>query len=720
MAPNVTLHFFAANDINGDVLHEITDEDTFFRELVLKPERDGLGSADLLLSRTINFAGFASGTFQPEVFVRFLVHAYSDTLYYPWGLSLSKRQQVVVARNEKGEEVFRFGGPGPKSLLQRHALGINDNLGTGEWNIDLDNGVWRWTSNASVGQILNRVLNEDQARPDPSLPFMDTTFNASHDSNGVAWADLDVAADGLFTIPIGNDYLTILHDMGDILDLSSWIDMGEVGEPAYVLNVIQGPREDRTGSAFGAGVCLLKEGENIANDSLTVEGQNLRKASHVIVEGADGEWVVAERPSFSPGDYVKYAKIEYTRSNSDYWLEKAGIRWLTRQDLGEREITVEIVPGADDAAGAYFPAPDRVLWLDNLVSVDTSADGSSHSQLDIDPADDQLVTAFELALGPAGDTANATAKARSWDVKAILNRERPGVQAKSPSQASATSGDSCKCTGVRLCPVHVPGTSPSEVVTPLYNWNANGDGGDSLDWTGLLANQTGGAEGSTHNYFKSSAPDQYATVLAVSPGVVLRISGYVGLSGSDVLKVGFFTVGVGSPGDPLTLVESPTVLKAAPAPAWTFFTHDITVPATTVGFALGRTSGPNFDQIEVSSVAFDPGTGGQEGTIPEDVGEQGDEATGTDACAARGDHVHAHGLLSEDEAHYHDADQVEGGATGADLEALEDAVEALEAEVASLGGGVGAILISDTHSTPLVFADMLQNDDGTGFLYGDV
>lgn len=35
------------------------------------------------------------------------------------------------------------------------------------------------------------------------------------------------------------------------------------------------------------------------------------------------------------------------------------------------------------------------------------------------------------------------------------------------------------------------------------------------------------------------------------------------------------------------------------------------------------------------------------------------------------------------------------------------------------GGGVGRILISDTHSTPLVFGDLLQNDDGDNLLYED-
>jgi hypothetical protein len=42
------------------------------------------------------------------------------------------------------------------------------------------------------------------------------------------------------------------------------------------------------------------------------------------------------------------------------------------------------------------------------------------------------------------------------------------------------------------------------------------------------------------------------------------------------------------------------------------------------------------------------------------------------------------------------------------------------AAAVSTAGYVGPLLISDTHSTPLVFDDILQNDDGDDFLYSDV
>lgn len=669
MAPNVTAHFFASNAVNAPPIHEITDEDSFFRGLKLNPERDGLGSAELLLSRSINFAGFASGTFLPEVFVRFLVHAYSDTDYYPWGMSLSKRQQTVVHKDEKGAEAFRFGGPGPKSLLSRHGLGIASSM-AGDWNLDLANGVWRWTANASIGQILNRVLNEDQLRTAPSLPFLTTTFTSSKDSAGVDWADLDVGADGLYEIPIGTDYLTILRDLDDLVELSAWIDLGTVSDPKFELNVIQGTRHDYTGSAVGSSVCLLKEGLNIANDSLEVDGASLKKATHVIVEGKDGHWVVAIRPSWSIGDYVKWAKIEYTRSSSDYWLEKAGIRWLQRQDLGEREITVEIVPGADDAAGEYFPAPDRVLWLDNLVSVDTSADGTTHSQLDIAPSEDQLVTALELELGNAGSTDSAEAMARSWNVKAILNRERPPVVPQRPNQGSASNppgGGGGGGGGVQLCDPAIPGDPGSDEATTLLKFFDANDGGDAIGWTGILANQGGspgsGAEGSSYYYFKSTAPEQWQNVFAAAAGTTYRVTGYVKgpWDPGETLKIGFFSSSPGSgPGNNISLVGAYTALAVGPFSSGLHsFAYDIVAPPGTNSMALGRHGGGvGFDRIRIYSVDAPevPPTEGDPGDCPEDVALEC--APGTGDSAARCDHVHAHGELGTDALH--DVSQISG------------------------------------------------------------
>lgn len=486
MAPNVTLHFFANNDLNGSPVEVLTDEDPRFLGLGLKMDRDSLGGAVLRLQRAKagDFTEIAA-----ETFVRLIVHAYSDTVYYPWAFFLNKRDLTVIHRDEDGGEEIVFGGAGPKMYLTRHALGIVDHLGDGGWHLNLDAGVWRWGENATVGGILRRIILEDAARGDPALPDLTFTFDSDDDSDGVPWADTALAgADSDYEIPIGQDLLSSLWDLGDVVDLSSWIDLGTVASPKFELNVIQGFGEDRTGSVFGSGVCLLKEGVNIVDDALVLEGKSIKKASHVIVEGKDGAWEVAERPSFSPGDYVKYAKIEYQRSSKHSVLEKAGLRWLRRQDNGEKEIAVEILPGASDATGLYFPAPDRVLWLDNLISVDTSADGTTKTATDLSPSEDQLVTGLELSIGEAGDTATADAKAKSWRVLVHLNQDRQGTVPGSPDQASAAGGGG---KGKCRCGNHTHPQEPPEVefppecevqepdtVTPIADYSD--DGGGSL------------------------------------------------------------------------------------------------------------------------------------------------------------------------------------------------------------------------------------------------
>src|SRR6185503_15854574 len=142
MAPSVTVAFFDPADINGSPLLTITDEDDYFKGLKLSLDLAGVGGWELTLARAWGFALFGSDAVNPETFVRFLVHAYSDTDWYYGGI-LQKRAIDLVQRDELGAEEFIIGGPGPKQYLDRFRLGIEQLTGTG-FNLDLENGVWRW------------------------------------------------------------------------------------------------------------------------------------------------------------------------------------------------------------------------------------------------------------------------------------------------------------------------------------------------------------------------------------------------------------------------------------------------------------------------------------------------------------------------------------------------------------------------------------------------
>lgn len=691
------LHFFAANDVNGDVLHEITDESPYFKSLRIKPERDGLGSGELVLARRVGFAGFASGTFRAEAFVRLIIPAYSSTSYYPWGFFLNKRQQTVIHVQEDGGEEFHFGGPGPKQYLSRHALGIEQQTGTGA-NIDLENGVWRWNEHATVGRILDRIIQEDAALNNPSLPDLTYTFDNLDDSASVAWADDDIAGPGEYEIPIGTDLLKILGDLDDFVPLTSWIDLGTVASPKFELNVTQGLGDDNTGSAFGAGVCLLKEAVNIADDSLETEGASLRQASHVLVEGKDGVWVQAVRPGYSPGDYTKREKISFTRTSNEAWLEAVGKRWLTRQDNGEKELTVEIVPGANDAAGEYFPAPNRVLWLSNLISLDTSADGTSQSALDITAAEDQLVTGFEMETHGAADDSSADALAKSWTVKVKLNIERAGNVQKTPDQkTSARPGPSgCKC--VQLCTdtavtvetstawkvtaagaapagFHEPGFDDSALAFAVANPNAGYADPTSSRWIWNDADATAGSD--EHRNFRiefevTEAPS--AAELEVSGDNGARVF----LNGDLIGTVGGAEEGAHD-NSPFTYASIAS-LSVDPA-LFLIGTNCLSIEGWNETDAL---PGP---AAVYAALTYDSA-----------------ELTGASARAARCDHTHHHNdLLERDAPATHPADSIsyDNAGSGLTADTLQEAIDELASTTAPT-----------THWEPVVFDGDIVYFDG--------
>ncbi len=507
MAPNVTVSFWAADDINGTPLLTIDDEDEFFKGLKLQPDLYGVGGWELTLARNINFALFNSGAVQPEVFVRFLVHAYSDTDWF-FGGQLNKRQQDVVQRDEAGAEEFVLGGPGPKQYMERYRLGTLQLSGGGSWLVDLSNGVWRFNESSTAGRVLNRLTSEDAAAANPACPDLTFTFDQTDDSDGNPWTDEIADADGNFELPIGNSLLQTIWDLEDLADLYTVIDLGTVASPKYELNAYQTYGEDVTGSSEGMGVCRLAEGINIANDSLVVTGVSLKKATHVIVEGKAGVWATTRKLSWSPGDYVKWAKIEYNRSSSEVILEKAGLRWLQRQDNGDQQFTIEIVPGTAEADGFYFPGAGEVLWLGNTITVDTTADGSTHSPLDYnnDPA---LVTGIDLELGPAGDDSTADKAAKSWDITVKLNYERGGNSGHPDQRSAATGGP-----GGRCCLPHPPYCEDPapESETILLDTEAG-------DWGTLV---TTGACWSGNDHVAIGASGAQSGLVSVSPGDIIR------------------------------------------------------------------------------------------------------------------------------------------------------------------------------------------------------
>ena len=166
---------------------------------------------------------------------------------------------------------------------------------------------------------------------------------------------------------------------------------------------------------------------------------------------------------------------------------------------------------------------------------------------------------------------------------------------------------------------HIPGCDPlAGLYSPFPNYapetlvkfyDAN-DGGDAINWTGILGDQGGnpgdGAEGSSFYYFKSTSPTSYQESWAAAPGQY-HITGYTGNIGvGETLKIAWRDDAAGSSGaisdtDPQVLQVD--ILEDSVTSQWTAFDVVLTAPAGTVSASLGRGGGGiDFDRIRIYTV----------------------------------------------------------------------------------------------------------------------
>lgn len=461
--PTMILHFFDRNDPNGDTIFECSTDDRFVKQVKLKIERDSMGGGEVNFARKTGTGLISRDIVVPETLVRVVIPEI-DSDKYLWGFFINPRQQQVVSAAEHGGEGFTFGGPGPKHYLSRAVLRGQSFTGIDD-AVDDAGGVWVWSETASAGRIMSRLISEDAAATAPTtmLPDLTKTFSLTEDSDSVAWVD-DISSNQDFSLNIGDDYLKLLWLLEDASGMITHIDLGSIGDPKLQLEAWQSKGRDLTGDLAADTVHFI-EGVNIAAD-LNVEGQSFRKASHALVIGNDGQYTVAQRPGWSSGEFKRMITTSYPSSNDDV-LEKMGQRFLNRQENGERQIDLRIVPGWDPENGLYMfgpPGTDGHFWLWDTVDLTTGQ--SSPTVLDYQ-AEPQSVTGIHVELEEAVRDDDALAAARSLNVKAILNKERA---------SSNTSRDLAGNRGTvqsppaftRLCLPTIPPEDDVFVATRLY------------------------------------------------------------------------------------------------------------------------------------------------------------------------------------------------------------------------------------------------------------
>ena len=412
--PVAELHFFHADDPNGSTIFECSTDDEFVKSIELDIQRDSLGSGKVNFARKVPTALFQREIIEPETLVRVLLPAISTTKYY-FGFFINPRQQQVVSAAEQGGEGFTFAGPGPKHYLERMLLWSasfsgNDNA------VQREAGIWVWPETAKVGRILNRLIEEDDDNPNgPFLPDLTKSFGDVNDSDSVAWTDNVSGTDDL-TLRIQDTYLKILWILEDLSGMTTDIDLGEVGAPLLQLNAYQTYGNDLSASI------LFEEGNNIAAE-LNVEGSSYAKASHALVKGDDGVYELAVRTGWSPGDLKKVVATSWDSSNNTQ-LDNAGVRFLRRQQNGEKQIKLNIIPGTTALNGEYFPGPPGTgsdFWVGDTISLTTGMGSPTELDYNDEP---QVVTGIQLELLEAARDDTTLQAARSWAVTLALNEER--------------------------------------------------------------------------------------------------------------------------------------------------------------------------------------------------------------------------------------------------------------------------------------------------------
>lgn len=639
MSPAVQLDFFAANDLNGDVIFTMTDEDPYFESCTLEISLRSLGRGQFVTNRLIGDAMFdGNGPFLPEVFVRALIPAASTTRYQ-WGFFLDLRKQRLISSDEKGGEKFTIGGPGPLFYLSRAALRPIEYSLSHQWNLDRANGVFRWNEAATAGAVLNRIIEEDIAMPRRALVDLTNTFTHSQDSNGDPWTnEISEGADE-FELPIGQSFLKDLYDIQaaeDSLDVT--MNLGTVATPKMELNAWQDYNRDRQAADvtdFGSNVVHLKEGVNIESEGFDASGTSLRRCTHVIVHGLDSKYITVEKPSYTPGGYVKYGFLDYGRTKNENVLERRGLRWLRHQDSAEQEFALPIKPGFSEIDGLYFPSTHEAsenghVWIGDTVSVTTGTD-ALWSPLDF-RAEPQKVTNITLELREAAKDDTTEEAARSWDVIIGLNQERQSDNSSRIGGGSDSTGDpSCIC--LRMCASTVePVPFSAHQYIP-----ANDGGGFGMFWVGLLTNQGGsgdGAAGTNYYAFKSGSPNKYESSIACSPGDSITVFGYWGCRSAGHMTLAFGTAAGGTAGSTFsgTVIGTEEDLHIdgpshSHADEWTAFSYTAVAPAGTNSYALGHANGTiDFDEVYSGDSAI-PGS---------------NPLHGDSGGAAHCDHIHHH------------------------------------------------------------------------------
>ena len=250
-----------------------------------------------------------------------------------------------------------------------------------------------------------------------------------------------------------------------------------------------------------------------------------------------------------------------------------------------------------------------------------------------------------------------------------------------------------------------------------YEWTFDDNNNDVTDTypVGTLATNWHAGYVHTHVLNPGVGNTSASTKPPITPGDYTFTATYHRTSGSPYNSGGIdvdvysFDGGVG------TLIGTTTTTTS-----YTPITSSISVTVPVGGDEIAFEMPYNNSVLTYVSISHGAAESGFEGTPPPPAASDGSGSTGTSPIYSPSDHQHpaqtADVTPIGDEGGYFEGGNVEEALQ--ELAAELDTLEPLTADDIAALGFVGEILISDTPSTPLVFADLLQNEAEDDLLYG--
>jgi hypothetical protein len=526
-----------------------------------------------------------------------------------------------------------------------------------------------------------------------AIPDLVMGFDQFEDSDGNAWT----AKSGEFTAAIGENVLSVVQRL---MQAGLYVEMDPV---TFELRAWENNdhRRDRTGGAWGANVVRFQaptDGTvatgNMLNDSEREINSHLKRS--LVWAGGQDAYAIATGTSDIP--WEGFENSDATEIDA---LEQLAETQLTAREEAADAGSVRMKLGTTPLSGRYRPWEE--VRLDDLVTLDTGSGVWDYTE------DTYPVAGLRIELQKSGawwawaelGASQPNLSDRRFQVAPVGPHSHPpnpelcriGVEAEASrlyitgNVATSRSEDPDWDFLSDPVPTFSMSTTPSGLADGSSTWDAVNQaaatfgllqGTITLSNAGLLATiQSGGPIriqnriGIRHGIgINEAAQIQYleGSVRVYRPGTATFIG--------TALAIGDATGTVPAMQDTAGTIANRSMVGTLTAVPGAVATDELVIELGTkhAGPFTGGTGGRLYwNDVEASDLPEDDSTttelrswieiGGGAligGDLPLDTVHQGAEATGTSIRAARCDHQHAHGLLSADGLHYHDADHIEG------------------------------------------------------------